>query len=205
METENAEGDAALLLRLAGYDTLDAPSAYSVAYALGLTVHGVMPTEVWGNGEVDGNRILVRSGLPLDQEAFVVAHELAEWHCGRCHYRFGGIAEKENYCNSIAAALLAPWQAFRAAARAYGARFNLLSCEFGVSQTCAALRFGEVTGTPVALVTPKQIRVRGYEFGWPRSETGMRVLASIDNVKAGLHRTKLTDGNKRVALVANAA
>lgn len=61
-----------------------------------------------------------------------------------------------------------------------------------------ALRIGEVTGEPIALVSRKAVRVRGDEWGWP-SEEEIRRLSRGD-LPPELRAVRLTDDPKRVFL-----
>src|SRR5690606_30327780 len=103
---------------------------------------------------VEGERrIYVRRGLSAARQRFAVAHELAHWALGL----LSG-SEAEARCDALAACLVAPRRAFQRALRdtdCYGELAEL----FGSTESCVALRLGEVTGEPVALVTPSSVRV----------------------------------------------
>lgn len=69
--------------------------------------------------------------------------------------------------DALAAALLAPRQQFLRALGEDGYRLPILARRFETTESCVALRAGEVTGEPMALVAPRSVRVRGAEWTWP--------------------------------------
>src|SRR5690606_31259266 len=93
--------------------------------------------------------IWIRPGLPPQRRAFRIAHELAEYSLSR-HI----LPNPEAAADAVAAALLAPAPVVRDALRIHGRHLPSLAEALGVSQSIAALRIGEVTGSPLALVTP---------------------------------------------------
>lgn len=144
-------------------------------------------------------RIYVRSKLTAERSRFAVAHELAHWALGDA----ADGDELERLCDALAAALIAPRRAFQSALRESGHRFAPIARWFVTTESCAALRLGEVTGRPLALVTPRLVRVRGDEWGWP-PEPEIRQLARAKRLP-GVRRAKLRDDPRRVALVAKGA
>jgi hypothetical protein len=146
---------------------------------------------------VDGEtRIYLRTGLSQTRLRFAVAHELAHWALDIGSASLDG----EQLCDALAAALVAPRPAFHGALRDVGERYPVLADRFGTSESCIVLRWGEVTGTPTALVTPSSVRVRGGAFDWP-DEDGIRALAMAPR-GAGIRRAVLGDDQQRVALIA---
>lgn len=193
------EGTAAALYRAAGYD--DGEPAPVVALATRLLgpgcvqrVHaGALPGDaalVTVHGE---RRIYVRRGLPPVRLRFAVAHELAHWALGEC----APGAELEARCDALAACLVAPRRAFLRALRETD-RYHELAGRFATTESCVALRLGEVSGAPTALVAPSCVRVRGEAYGWP-GETELRALASKPRVP-GLRKARLRDDRRRVAM-----
>ncbi len=194
-------GVAASLLERAGYSDADAPGARRVAESvLGPGCVYRMPTSVarapaWLAIVHGQARIYVRTGLAPEHRNFLIGHELAEWALARDGYRGDDIEEA---ADAIAACLVAPRAAFRAALREIGERYDELADAFVCTESLAALRVGETTGEPMALVTPRSVRVRGDgEWVWP-AEDEMRRVARRGH--PGLRRARLRDDPRRVVL-----
>ncbi len=149
--------------------------------------------------------ICVRARLGKEALRWAILHELAEWHLQRVGYRGEDV---ELVAEALTAALVVPRDAYRKALRVHGdptvdgARWKQLAFDFSTSQTCVALRHGEVTDEPLAVVAPTTVRVRGREWTWP-DELGLRQLARAE--RPGLRRAKLTDDPRRVVLAADDA
>ena len=150
-------------------------------------------TLAWVHGEA---RIYLRSRLPLARRNFAVVHELAEWQLQREDYRG---EDREEIADALAAALLAPRQQFLACLRENGIRFPLLARRFATTESLVALRLGEATGEPLALIAHR-VRVRGEDWGWP-PEGELRVLAS-GRPPEGMRKARLKDDRARVVLQA---
>src|SRR5262245_27311373 len=100
-------------------------------------------------------RVYLRKGLPAVERRFCCAHELAEWFLAdRCVPD----PHPEQSADCLAAALLAPKPFAERACKARGPQWRQLALDFGTTESCAALRFGEITGRPLALVTPTSVR-----------------------------------------------
>jgi len=195
------EGIAAAILRDAGQGD-DEPvrlarlviahlGSRATEYLLGLR-HDAELTHIH-----DEWRIRVRHCLPLERRIFAIAHELAEWwlRVRECY----AADDVEDVANYIAAAIVAPARAFQRAVVALGHDLPALSDAFRVTETCAALRLGEVLHVPLAVITPRCVRVRGPEaWVWPDEET-LRQWAQGRWVPR-LRRTKLTDSQGRIVL-----
>jgi hypothetical protein len=130
--------------------------------------------------------------LPPARRNFAVAHELAHW---LLRDRAG--EETEPACDYLAAALVAPRQAFLKLVQKHDARFTRLAKAFATSETLVALRFGETTFEPLAVVAPLTVRVRGAAYSWP-SEPLLRQFAAMP--KPGLRKAVLKDEPLRTAL-----
>jgi hypothetical protein len=139
-------------------------------------------------------RIYLASDLPPKPLRFAVCHELAHWALGDAATG----SELERLCDALAAALLAPREAFLRVLRDTGPRLPALARRFETTETCVALRLGETTGAPLALVAPSVVRVRGAGFAWP-SEREIRALAQRARLP-GLRKARLRDDPARVAL-----
>jgi len=88
-------------------------------------------------------------------------------------------ADEEDLADRIGAALCAPRPAFTRALAIVGDRnLRRLSRVFVFSRGAAALRVAECTGSPVALLGPDKIRVRGRPWSWPSNDQGFRILSA---------------------------
>lgn len=135
-------------------------------------------------------RIYVREDLPPRRLRWAVLHECAE--AVLLEEGYSG-SDTEVVADRLAASLGIPRRAAKNACRARGASWNQLAFDFGASQSCAALRFGEVTGNPILLVTERLMRSRGEPAPWP-SESEIRSGARCP----GIVKTWLTDAASRV-------
>lgn len=143
-------------------------------------------------GRMDDGVIRISRRLDGSALTWVVAHELAE-HA----LRENGYVDEdvERRADSGAAAIIMPRRAFvkhlRHASIAEMARYYDVSC------TAASLRFGEVTGTPVAVVVPTHVHIRGEAFEWG----DLPGLAKAKAPPEGVERAMLFDAHKRVRLI----
>lgn len=195
----DAEGEAAWLLG----DLDGAPSARRIVERnMGPGSFYMWPGALRGADAMlvtvgDKKRIAIRRGLGAAYLRWPVLHELAEWHIDRIGYRE---ADVEEQAERLTAALVIPRAVYREAVRAHGERFAALARDFAVSQTCAALRFGETTGRPVAVIAPATVRVRGDDYAWPPAD-GLRKAAASRKRLPGLRKARLTDDRRRLVLV----
>lgn len=144
-------------------------------------------------------RIILARSLPTLYAVFAVGHELGHWLLAR-HGYVGD--DEERAADFIAAALIAPRRAFRAACRALGDDLVALADAFHMTETGAALRLGEVERRPLAVVAPQRVRVRGpEEWTWP-DEATLRRWAR--RPAPGLRKVQLRDDPRRVVLDAEA-
>ena len=142
-------------------------------------------------------RIYLRPGMTPFREAWVIYHELAERHL----YGVRGEDAHETACDQLAACLRAPRAAFRELVADVGLDLPRLARDAYCSETSAALRFGETTGTPVAVITSDGVRVRGDEWGWPDADE-LRRLARSRLLPPELRRVTIGDARGRVVLLA---
>lgn len=128
-------------------------SGVAIALHRGLVRDAVL---VW---ERETPKILVRPGLESQpaRVAFAVAHELGEYILWDASYEEPDV---EQVANALAAALLMPREAFSRAYAFHGHDVAALAEEFCAPQGAAALRIGEVSDDPVALVTPRRVHRR---------------------------------------------
>jgi hypothetical protein len=194
------DAEASAIYRLAGADLYNPPGGAQLArMLLGDDAIRVTPG-MYREAEYSGahRAILVRRGLCVVDLNFLICHEAVEWYCDFIEYQE---PNREWFCNAVAARLVAPREAVRAALRVTPGKPANLATWFCVSQTVAALRIGEVTGRPLALVTPEWITVRGDEFAWPE-EPVLRRFATGELEAPELEREELTDAPRRVVLTA---
>jgi hypothetical protein len=145
--------------------------------------------------------IEVRRGLPVLTEGYAIMHEVAERHL---RFEIFGSEEVERQANALAAALLVPAPALRVALSLHGRTLPQLAGHLRTTESIVALRLGEVTGTPLALVASNWVQTRGDAYGWP-DEPELRALARGVRHVRGIDRTELTDTGRRVLLSAEAA
>jgi hypothetical protein len=192
---ESIEGEAGLMLKRSGDGDSEAPRVLDLARrVLGdsgalVTVHArALPGDACLVVVRGQRRIYLRRGLDPARQRWAVAHELG-------HVALGldsSSRANEDACDAFAAALLLPRRAFQSALRQTGLSYTKLARWFVTTESCAALRLGEVTDVPLALVAPSRTRVRGAEFGWPAELTSGRIQ--------GVRRATLRDDRRRVAL-----
>lgn len=193
MDLADLEGEAALALRRAGQESDEPPCILEVARRLtGRAVEVASFRALPGDGclvRVRGEpQIYVRGQLTPQRLRWVVPHELGHLALGLD----SSTRENEDAADAFAAALLLPRRAFQIALQETGVSYSKLARWFATTESCAALRFGEVTSTPLALVAPVRVRVRGEGFGWPLKLHGARI--------PGVKRTVLRDDRRRVAM-----
>lgn len=189
------EGEAEALYKAAGHpdpgdtftlaERLLGAGCLVVAHAASLPGRGVLlrRDQQWV--------IKLRARLTEAEQRFVVGHELSHWALGD--------NASEDDCDALAAALVVPRNIFQRAMRTCGTSLQELAHDLEITQSLAALRIGEVTGEPVALVTPQRVRARGAEWCWPDRERLWRMArAPVDSVRV----QTLTDEPRRVAIFA---
>jgi hypothetical protein len=194
----DAEAEALQFLIDNGFDPWEPPHIETVAAAAcgsrGIVIVPRLP--VPARFRPLTNSIEIRPSLTRVQHGYCLAHELGERYAFRT-----GVPEEfvEEYSNRFGTAVLVPAPALKAALRALGRNLPALARAFHTSQTIITLRLGEVTRSPLALVTPRKVFVRGEEFCWP-DERELRRVAVASVVPEELERRELTDAPKRVVL-----
>lgn len=183
------DADARLLYELAGHDLDDPPGAIALARGLGLCVVrcvGLERSALLRSGEIC---VTWRaSGARL---AYLVAHELAEWHLRRTGYRGEDV---EAQADALAARLVAPTPAVRRCVDHYGHDLPAVAEALATTQSVVALRIAEVYGRPTALVGPDGVRVRGEQWAWPADPR--RLMRGP--LPEGVERVPLTDSRRVV-------
>jgi IrrE N-terminal-like domain len=195
----DVEAEAGWIYRLADVESDQPPGAVVLAERLRLPILRADDRFLRGGDaalrELDGELwICVRRRLPFERLHFAVAHEIAEWRLSQLDYRD---EDREQTANALAAALLVPRAALRVSVLL---DFAQLAEDFIVTQTCAALRVGEVTGRPMAVVSPQLVRVRGDAWEWP-DERAIRGLAKAKALPEDVERVELSDDPRRVVLL----
>ncbi len=155
-------------------------------------IPGLRPLGVLGN---QGDRVVIgyRQSLSEPYAEHSIRHELGHWAMRKC-----GVTDSEEGADYIAAATAMPSAAFLACFRSVGDDLPQLALPFGVTETSAALRLGELLGEALAVVAPLSVRVRGPEdWVWPDTETVRRWARAG---RPGLKKTRLRDDRRRVVL-----
>ena len=206
MDLTEIEHLAEATLSLANCSTSLPPLA--LAKRLGLSVYTVpgMRPRGW-LAEVDGApTIAIRASLKGCERAFTVAHELGHWAVQRFGVKPDSRDDEERLCNAFAACVLMPRRAFAGALTELEFHHvrNLclgeLSAKFSVTEAGIALRVGELTGLPLAVITPVHVYARGT---WQcPDESTVRQWSRTG--RPGFRRAKLGD-SRAVLLVASAA
>lgn len=191
------EREAAWLLRHAGYAD-DVPGGLRLARALGLEVvrlpRLVVPACL---ATIRGRpTIVLRAGQPPPEAHFSVCHEIAEHHLATAvGYSAPDIEER---ANELGAALLMPARAFGRAVELHGERWEQLALDFTASETAAALRHGETSRRPLAVVAPARARARG---AWPHEPTEEELRRLARRPGPGLATSRLRDDRRRIVIV----
>lgn len=144
---------------------------------------------------MNGERwIARRSGIPMERVKWGVAHELGE------HHLEGQVrSDIEAMCNAIAGCLIMPRIPFAKSVRELEGDPHALAERFGVTVTAAAIRIGEVTDLPTAVMTPSWMWIRGREY-FPTNTALIRCEAM--HPRPGLRKVLLEP--RRQALFADA-
>lgn len=204
MELVDCEGTAARIYREARADPDNPPGPVILAQqwlgrdALVRVPRGSLSSDAAASCVNGQRRIMVRQGLSPERLAWAVAHELAELALLEEGY---SRADIEQLADTIAACIIAPRGAVRqvAAGLEPEEQVGSVADAFGVTDTCAALRVGEVFDAPVVVVAPR-VRARGAMFEWP-PERELRRLARARAIPAGLVRWACRDDRRRVVFV----
>lgn len=194
----SAESDALWLYSQAGIDP-ETPAAPAVlAAALGFRVERHSGLSRLAALQARESVIFVSPRARPVGLGFGITHELAEWHLRRVRYTGDDV---ESLADHLAGALLAPAPAVRLWLGAVGRHLPELAGAFATTQSIVALRLGEVTGSPLALVTPRSVHVRGDSWSWGTEHDVRR--AAREPASVGLERLPVTDAPRRCVLAAS--
>lgn len=141
------------------------------------------------------NLVQLANDLTPKGENFALAHECGEW---LVHVRQYRRPDKEQLCNFIAGAIIAPRPAMLRAAGWYGLSPGRLSEAFVLGVVAVTLRYAEVTGRALAIVTKNAVHVRGEAWEWG-STAELRRIATGAVRAAPFQRINL--GSQRILLV----
>lgn len=172
MDSGELEGLARWIWRKSG----EAETPIRIADALGIEVFSVPNLrEVANIATLDGRPVIAVRASYRDRN-FAIAHEL-----GHYALTLSGVTEhEESWADYIGAALVCR--------EPFGGTWEEIAARHRATQTLVALRWGEVTGEPVAVVAPTGTRARGW---WP---SGVRK-------GPGIVAVRLTDARRREALI----
>lgn len=198
---EFVETEVRALYRRAGFTLSDAPGPVMLARCI-LGYNGVLEhtglkhhTAAWNRAD---RCIYVRPGIDPRRLSFGVGHELGEMLLSEMGY---AEPDAEQLCDSIAGGIVCPRDAFRISYDSFDGDLPKLAAAFVTSEKVLSLRVGEVLGTPVALVTPRHVHVRGDAFEWG-DPSNLRRIASGKMVVPEIVRRSLTDDARSIMLIA---
>ena len=152
----DVETAAREIYQRAQLDPASLPGMSKLADALQIGIFEAPRRGIWGQGVkviVKGRKsIWLAPRLPEVHRAHAIAHEIVEHEFPRQEH------DPEGFCDAVGAAVLAPRGAFASAARYVDEDLAKLAHAFRTTESCAALRLGEVLGVPCVLVS--RVRVR---------------------------------------------
>lgn len=186
----DADDIAAWIYSRARVDEEDPPGPV----ALARRIVSVVRSDTHGPHGAKLDEGVIHVGRRLEGSAltWLVAHELAELALRVSDYRGEDI---ERLADSGAAAIIMPRRAFLKHARHLS--IADMARLYRVSGTAASLRFGEVTGRPVAVIAPTHVHIRGEDWEWG----DLPGLAKAKAPPEGVDRVRLFDATKRVRLI----
>lgn len=163
------QGDLELLAQAAytraGFSLADTVSPIRLAAAL-LGWDSFAESSAANDGSVSNGRVILPANLTAPGRSWFAARALAHWLLEALETN-----PTESSVALLAAALRTPAPQFRELADDFGPNFSELAEAFCISESSAALRFGEVTGDSMVLFAPgKPPRIRGIRRrGWRRT------------------------------------
>lgn len=166
-----AERAATELFREVGADSRTPPGVVQVAHVLlGEDCFRYLPSSSIAGGAAlcrvrDRWFIYIAKTLTGPRLNHAIGHELGHFYCARAGIR---PADEEQLADRIAGALCAPREAFLRAHQSHGIALAPLAAKFTLSLAGAALRLGETTRMPTALVKSETVRIRGASWDWPQ-------------------------------------
>jgi hypothetical protein len=186
---EPLEAEAVKVHTAHGLDPTRTHQSLQIIAALGIEISETDRPMPGGARLGVGRRIWIQRGLGERKAFFDLSHELAAYLLRAEGYVGPDLEAMEN---RLGAALLAPRPSIVAALRSSPWRgVRELARQLDVSDTFAALRLGEATGDPIAVVNPDGVRLRGS--AWPLPETPLE-LAKCRKMPSGTFRFSLARG-----------
>ena len=164
------------------------PDGYEVVHGLGM----LGELRVWDGG----GQVRVDAGISRDERHFSAGHELGHYSDHLEAWGLEGV-ELERACDVFAAALMMPAAPFLEALQLFGDDWSAIAPLFAATPTAVILRAGELTGRPLAVVSPHSCRARG-EAEWPPEETLRRWR---ETPGPGVVAARLRDDPKRYLLM----
>lgn len=192
LDSEDIDGIARNLLREARVD--HAPPLV-IAHRLGLQLSTSVASGC--RGQTAGNIVRISRRRGESAMAWQLSHELAHVACDLC-----GIdrPHHERSVDAIAAAIVAPRREVRRAIHSHGIDLARVANDLGVTQTIAALRFGEVFDEPLAvMISSARIARRGPPT-LPPDDTVRRIVT--EGGAPGCRVVVITDAPGRFVLLA---
>jgi hypothetical protein len=144
--------------------------------------------------------VQLRRGLSEARQRQRVGHELGHLFYERIEHSSG--PRLEAMCDLFGAVLCMPRWAVMRALCDVGHRVHTIAGHFGVTQSVALLRVGEVTRRPVLLLREAGPIARGAAFGWPSTSAVVRALAAG---RSTVHPIRINDEPNRCGLMASRA
>lgn len=202
MDVWDHEGNALSIYRKAGADPGDPPGPHGLARLLKYAIRYDCCLLLGGaeRAVIRGERVIfVQRGLTALVEGVRIYHEIAEDHLAGL-----GVGEEdlERAADELAYHLRMPRAAFRGLVADVGYDLAALAEPWPSSQTGAALRLLEVTDTPGVVITTREVRVRGPEWGWPPVGE-LRRLVRANRLPDGVKRLPISDRRGAALLLAS--
>lgn len=192
------------ILERHGIDPRDPKPGIQLAYCIigGDPVHFDPCLRVPSKWNPRTRQIQIRPDLPPRMENYCFGHEVAHYLLQHDQLYWPEFIERE--ADALAASLLVPAPALRWAVRTHGRVLPELADVFTLSESILHLRLGEVLGSPLALVTPRRVHVRGdIEWG---SEDVLRARAwGRQPTEPWFELVRFTDTARNRGLVLRAA
>lgn len=149
-------------------------------------------------GHWDGGLVRLSVDLHPRRARHVLGHELGHvWLEREGRFVPPNIEER---CDVFGAILNMPRAGVRHWLKQNGHAFVQLAEFFGVTQSVALLRIGEVTGRPVMLLRERGPIVRGFDFGWPSRSP---VQLALGRGREVVHLVQVRDEPQRVGIMAS--
>lgn len=152
----------------------------ALAESLGIPVRYSCPPWIVGEAELErvgnGFGIILQTGLSTASASFAACHELAHVEIRRRHIVLSHVDE-EAFADRVAAATVMPISRYMQDVILMAPHFPLLASKYQTTQAATALRYGEVTSRPVAVVGNASVRLSGDYYPWPGAPELRKIAA----------------------------